>query len=154
MFDNSSIYPNRLSKHDLLWEDKKSVKKCCAKKCEKYQKTQIFIFTKKTVKIRQKVYTFCSLHSTTKTLRRVRNKFCPRVPPLLETLYPKDCNKYLPQDCINSPASGKAFCRKQSRGSAYERDVSQKEISRSVALGLHRNYLYKEVSVLISLKNS
>ena len=32
------------------------------------------------------------------------------------------------------------------KGSFYEREVSQKEIYLSVALGLYKNYLYKEES--------
>ena len=67
-------------------------------------KRRIF-FIQKTVNIWKKVYIFCSLHSTTKTLRGLRNIFCPCVPPL----YQKDFNKYLPQDCINSPLLEKPF---------------------------------------------
>ena len=51
MFDNSSIYPNRLPKHDFLWGDKNSGKTFCAKKGEKYkkkkQKKKTFFFYKK-----------------------------------------------------------------------------------------------------------
>ena len=30
------------------------------------------------------------------------------------SIYPKDIREYLPQDCTNSPASGKAFCKEHS----------------------------------------
>ena len=104
-------------------------------------KRRIFLFLQKNSKNYAKSVYFLQFAFNNQNFAQTKEQICSRVSPLLETLYPKDFNKYLPQDCINSPASGKAFCRKQSRGSAYERDVSQKEISRSVALGLHRNYL-------------
>ena len=112
MFDNSSIYPNRLPKHDLLWGDKNSGKTFCAKKGEKYKKKtkKKLFFLQKTVKIWKKKCIFLQFAFNNQNFARTKEHILSLCAGgLLETLYPKDLNKYLPQDCINSPLLEKPF---------------------------------------------